>query len=227
MPGRRPHDDLVYADVVGLLRDRRPQQAVSGDAGGGAVTEETLWRSATALLPPDDARAALECRGIGEQEAALRLIVAGFLGPGAALGETLRAELSVLTEAWGIREELAADLARCAGGPEAEPSTLRLIGTADAVALPRPAAGGGCAPEEPVVVPWITCLCCTRILGRAHRREWWGDLSFLAEHYVLHTPGDPARTRVFGCDEVFEALGELRRPPRQSGGDTVRLTPSP
>ncbi|MEU5168471.1 hypothetical protein [Streptomyces mutomycini] len=112
MPGRRPHDDLVDADVVGLLRDRRPQQAVSGDAGGGAVTEETLWRSATALLPPDDARAALECRGIGEQEAALRLIVAGFLGPGAALGETLRAELSVLTEAWGIREELAADLAR-------------------------------------------------------------------------------------------------------------------
>ncbi|WP_217550206.1 hypothetical protein [Streptomyces sp. GbtcB6] len=36
-----------------------------------------------------------------------------------------------------------------------------------------------------VLVPWIACTRCGRILMRAHARERWGDLSYLARHYVI------------------------------------------
>ncbi|MFF5895840.1 hypothetical protein ACFY8O_07930 [Streptomyces argenteolus] len=171
--------------------------------------ETALWRRAADLLPPDEAHAALDCRGIGEQEGALQLIVSGLLARGAPLGGTARAEISVLTEAWSVREELGPDLARCAGGPEDRTPPLELIGAADAAPLPGGSVGAE-ALEGLLVVPWITRTGCPGTLARAHRLEPWGDLSFLAEHYVLLLPGEPGRTRLFPSDAVFEALEELR-----------------
>ncbi|GGY96146.1 hypothetical protein GCM10010327_28250 [Streptomyces nitrosporeus] len=185
------------------------------------VDEGDLWRRLAGLLPPADTESVLECREIGEQEAGIHLLVSRLFDQCVPIGETARAELAMLAEVWGVREELAPDLTRIASGPEGEPSPLELIETADMEPLRGASVGGGKALDGLLVVPWIACPSRIRVLARAHRLEWWGGLSWLTAYYVLFTPGDPAHTRVFETDAAWEALGELRYGP--SGGEEAVL----
>ncbi|WP_033438845.1 hypothetical protein [Saccharothrix sp. NRRL B-16314] len=150
-------------------------------------------RELAALLPPGQARDVVECWDIGEQEAGLDLLTKALAEGGIPIDGDQRAQVAVTAEAWGVRESLTPALRRCrsrAGG------AVRLID--DDVPLVPPTS------TDLVIVPWIACALCPETLSRAHLIEPWGDLSYLAEHYVL----SPAR--LFGPEDVWGAFTALR-----------------
>ncbi|SCD64571.1 hypothetical protein [Streptomyces sp. DvalAA-19] len=165
------------------------------------------WNRLAALLPPAQGEEFEGCWAIGEQEAGLGLLVSGLLSGDVAIGETVRAQISVLTEVWGEREALAPGLRRCRGdgGPG---SAVRLIERddvhvgGDTVAAARSLSGL-------VLVPWIDCARCGRVLMRAHAREPWGDLSFAAGQYVITTPDRTVAVRLLPADAAEEAFTGL------------------
>ncbi|MFB7011270.1 MULTISPECIES: hypothetical protein [unclassified Streptomyces] len=172
------------------------------------IDEATRWRRFAALLPPADAAGFTDCWDIGEQEAGLDRLVAGLLEHRVPISETVRAEIAVATEVWGMRAVLAPGLGRCLGGHQ-EDSGLRLIERADTVPLPGSSVATDTALADLLVVPWIACTRCGRVLARAHDREPWGDLSYVARHYLLFVPGRSASTALFAPDSAWGALTEL------------------
>ncbi|MET7383285.1 hypothetical protein ABZT08_31605 [Streptomyces sp. NPDC005526] len=96
------------------------------------IDEATQWRRFAALLPPADAAGFMDCWDIGEQEAGLDQLVAGLLKHRVPICETVRAEIAVAAEVWGMRTALAADLGRCLGDHQGD-DRLRLIEHADTV----------------------------------------------------------------------------------------------
>ncbi|WP_189935859.1 hypothetical protein [Streptomyces aurantiogriseus] len=173
------------------------------------IDEATQWRRFAALLPPADAAGIVDCWDIGEQEAGLDRLVAGLLEHQVPISDTVRAEIAVAAEVWGIRTALAPGLGRCLGDHR-EDTGLRLIEHADTVPLPGSSVGTDTALADLLVVPWIACTRCGRVLARAHNREPWGDLSYHARHYVLFVPGRSTSTALFATDSAWGALTELR-----------------
>ncbi|RZU36636.1 hypothetical protein EV284_4131 [Streptomyces sp. BK022] len=171
--------------------------------------EAARWRRFAALLPPARAAEIVDCWDIGEQEAGLDMLVAGLLEHHVPISETVRAEIAVTAEAWGMRTALAPGLARCLGDHPDDPGP-RLIEHADTVPLPGSSVATGTALTDLLVVPWIACTRCGRVLARAHAQEPWGDLSYRARHYVLLVPGRSTSTGLFASDSAWEALTELR-----------------
>ncbi|WP_158850779.1 hypothetical protein [Saccharothrix deserti] len=166
---------------------------VGADAGVDA--EADRWRRLAALLPPDRAREVVDCWDIGEQEAGLDRLVSGLVEGGVAISADDHARIAVTAEVWGVREAVEPVLRRCrsrAGGD------VRVIEDGEAM------GGEPFGLADLVVVPWIACTRCGRLLGRAHRREPWGDLSYLPLHYVLFTP-----VRLFGPESAWEAFTAL------------------
>ncbi|MEV7325911.1 hypothetical protein [Streptomyces sp. NPDC093970] len=172
------------------------------------VTDEAeLWNRLAALLPEAEAREVRDCWDIGEQEAGLGLLVSGVLAHQVPISGTIRAQISVLAESWGQREALTPQILQCRG--EVDPDLLKLIegdaGTAsEAVGTVEQSLTGL------VVVPWIACTRCGQVLMRAHARETWGDLSYLARHYVITTPSRPDLL-VFPADSAGAAFASLQR----------------
>ncbi|MEU6467718.1 hypothetical protein ABZ927_18075 [Streptomyces massasporeus] len=153
------------------------------------AAEGVVWRRLAGLLPAAGDREEVQaCWDIGEQEAGLELLVDRLLGQGAGVEESARAELAVMAEQWGEWEWLGM---RIAALPHVGEEAGRLRVLQDGAEETRPA--GFVLPEHPlavaVLVPWIVCAPCARVLARAHRREEWGALSFLAEGYVVFGPG--------------------------------------
>ncbi|MER6405755.1 hypothetical protein ABT269_19900 [Streptomyces viridosporus] len=173
------------------------------------IDEATQWRRFAALLPPADAAGFMDCWAIGEQEAGLDQLVAGLLQHQVPISETVRAEIAVAAEVWGMRTALAPGLGRCLGDHQGD-STLRLIEQADTVPLPGSSVATDTALADLLVVPWIACTRCGRVLARAHNQEPWGDLSYLVGHYVLFVPGRSTSTVLFAPDSAWDALAELR-----------------
>lgn len=178
---------------------------------GTGPAEETRWARWAALLPPALARDVADCWDVGEQEAGLDLLVGGLLEHRVPISGSVRAEIAVAAEVWGMWSALAPRLAQCPGEGGCDP--LDVIERPDTVPLP----GAAVAPEAGLagllVVPWIACAGCGRVLARAHRLEAWGDLSYLAEQYVLFTPADPsAPALLFADDAAWDGLNALRRP---------------
>ncbi|MDT3395668.1 hypothetical protein RKE29_03220 [Streptomyces sp. B1866] len=170
--------------------------------------EATVWRTFAALLPPAHAQEVMDACSIGEQESALDMVVSGLLAQDIPIGEDVRAQLAVTAEAWGQREALEERISQCRSA-DSERLSLRLVASADAV--PLDGASLSSAPELAglLVVPWIACVRCGRLLGRVHLREAWGDLSYLAAHHVLFHPGQAAQTAVFGPMAAQDALAVL------------------
>ncbi|MFE7213596.1 hypothetical protein ACFU93_27140 [Streptomyces sp. NPDC057611] len=166
----------------------------------------TTWRALAALLPCERAREVLDLRAIGEQESALAELVSGLLEHDIPITEDVRVQLVVTAEDWGSREALVGRIAQCR--PALSPrSRLRLIdsrGDSTPVAFGSPPELSGLP-----VLPWIACESCGQLLARAHTREPWGGMSFLAVHYVIYQPGTAAPEFVFGATEVQRALGAL------------------
>ncbi|MFD3665114.1 hypothetical protein ACFWVF_31700 [Streptomyces sp. NPDC058659] len=184
------------------------------------IDDVARWHGFAALLPPAEAREFRDCWDIGEQEAGLGLLVAALLEHRVPIGGTTRAEIAVTAEEWGVREAVEPGLGRLpyAEGGRRGDDALRLVDPADGLPLPGPAGSAGSAgPSGPsdgagalLVVPWIVCTRCGRTLARAHEREPWGDLSYLARHYALFAPGRSAPERSFADGAAWEALTALR-----------------
>ncbi|MEU2717269.1 hypothetical protein [Streptomyces sp. NPDC007205] len=170
--------------------------------------ESTVWRSLAALLPPAQAQEVMDCWTIGEQEGALDLVVSGLLARDIPISGIVRAQLVVTSEMWGQREALEERIGRCRSLSD-DDSDLRVLVSADAVPLTGASLSDSPELADLLVVPWIVCAPCGQVLGRAHEREPWGDLSFLAAQYVLFRlfrPRVPAQTQVFSPAAVREAL---------------------
>jgi hypothetical protein len=166
--------------------------------------EATAWRTLAALLPPVQAQEVTDLRSIGEQEAALDLIVSGLLALDIPIREDTRALLAVTAEEWGERTFLEERISQCRS-LHPDDSGVRVIATTDAEPLAGSSLTTGPALADLLVVPWLTCVHCGTVLGRAHRREPWGDLSYLARHYVLFRPAEAAQPTLFGPEAAREA----------------------
>ncbi|MGW1884474.1 hypothetical protein [Streptomyces sp. NPDC001970] len=174
------------------------------------MDEAARWRRFGALLPPGEAREFVDCWEIGEQEAGLDRLIAGLLEHRVPISETLRAEIAVAAEVWGMWTALAPGIGQCLGSDQDQgDTTLRLIEHADTVPLPGSSVGTDTAPADLLLVPWIACTRCDQVLARAHHREPWGDLSYLARHYVVFAPGHSTPTRLFEPDAAWDALTAL------------------
>ncbi|WP_145969016.1 hypothetical protein [Streptomyces hyaluromycini] len=170
--------------------------------------DAVLWNRLAGLLPEAEAQEVKDCWDIGEQEAGLGLLVSGILGHQVPISETVRAQISVLAETWGEREALTPQILQCRD--EGTPGPLKLI-----------ESDGGRAPEAIgvveqnlaglLLVPWITCTRCGQVLMRAHARESWGDLSYLAVHYVITTPNRATVLRLFPADSAGAAFAAVQR----------------
>ncbi|MFD7994200.1 hypothetical protein [Streptomyces mexicanus] len=170
--------------------------------------DAVIWNRLAALLPEAEAQEVKDCWDIGEQEAGLGLLVSGILGHQVPISETVRAQISVLAETWGERETLTPRILQCRD--DGTPGHLKLIedgGSTVAEAI-------GAAEQDLaglVLVPWIACTRCGQVLMRAHARESWGDLSYLAQHYVITTPNRATVLRLFPADSAGAAFDALQR----------------
>ncbi|MET7641001.1 hypothetical protein [Streptomyces sp. NPDC005438] len=172
------------------------------------TADAEVWRPLAALLPPAPAREVMDCWSVGEQESAIALLVSALLAHDLTISGYDRAQLSVLAEMWGQREATEEQLLRCRALPH-DDSPLRLLAPTEPLAPGNGFPGHPADSPDLLVVPWITCARCGQTLGRVHRREPWGDLSFSAVHYPLWSPGATAPSRVFATgaeQEAFDAL---------------------
>ncbi|MER7182683.1 hypothetical protein ABT404_24935 [Streptomyces hyaluromycini] len=165
------------------------------------------WNRLATLLPPAQAEEFKDCWTIGEQEAALGLLLSGILSNDVAISETVRAQLSVLAETWGEREALTPRIRQCRGdGQSASAVTLveqdDVLVSGDTVQADRSLA-------SLVLVPWISCTRCSQVLMRVHAHEAWGALSYLAERYAITTPDRTAVARLFSTDSADKAFTSL------------------
>ncbi|KAB7835581.1 hypothetical protein [Streptomyces mobaraensis] len=167
--------------------------------------DAVLWSRLVALLPEAEAEGVEECRAVGEQEAGLGLLVSGLLDHQVPISEMVRARLSVLAEIWGEREALTPQILQCRG--DGALSSVELI-EGDGSAVPEATGWAGQDLAGLVLVPWISCPGRGRVLMRAHTQEYWGDLSYLARHYVISEP-DRGVLRVFPADSADAAFTSL------------------
>src|SRR5262245_6589080 len=178
------------------------------------TNDPAWWQGLAELLPPALAAEVMEGWSIGEQEGALDHLVSSLLDLDIAIGDGDRVRLAVTAEDWGERVALESRILQCPARPDGHAdggaAGVRLIDQVDAEPLPGSAFGHLGSLEELLVVPWIACMRCGRVLGRAHRREPWGGLSYLAAHYVLYQPGRPEPAALAG-PSAGEALAALSR----------------
>ncbi|TQM33445.1 hypothetical protein [Nocardia bhagyanarayanae] len=155
--------------------------------------EVDLWERLAALLPSiEDADSFRDCRESGHQEAGLWMLVQRLLEHQVPVSDRTRAEMEVLAEHWGERlarhDEILSSVR-----DSADANSIRLLPD-DRSTPVDPAQVGitGSALTGLLVVPWIECLRCGRVLARVHAQEPWGDLRYLAAHYVVwhHTASD-------------------------------------
>ncbi|MEU7429140.1 hypothetical protein [Streptomyces sp. NPDC040750] len=173
------------------------------------MTDDAVnWNRVAALLPETEAKGVKDCWAIGEQEAGLDLLVSGILGHQVAISETARSQISVLAETWGEREALTPRILQCRD--DGTSGHLKLI-EGDEVIVPEVTGGAGQDLAGLVLVPWIACTRCSQVLMRAHARESWGDLSYLARHYIITTPSRTTVLRLFPADSASAAFDALQR----------------
>lgn len=172
------------------------------------IDDADIWNRLAALLPEAEAQEVKDCWHIGEQEAGLGLLVSGILGRQVPISETVRAQISVLAESWGEREALTPRILQCRD--EGTPGLVRLI-EGDGSTVPEVVGGGQQDLIGLVLVPWIACTRCGQVLMRAHARESWGDLSYLARHYIITTPDRATVLRLFPAESADAAFAALQR----------------
>ncbi|MFE7909758.1 hypothetical protein [Streptomyces albogriseolus] len=170
--------------------------------------DAVIWNRLAALLPEAEAQEVKDCWDIGEQEAGLGLLVSGILGHQVLISETVRAQISVLAETWGEREALTPQILQCRD--DGTPGHLKLI-EGDGNTVPEAIGEAEQDLAGLVLVPWITCTRCGHVLLRAHSRESWGDLSYLARHYVITTPNRATVLQLFPADSADAAFVSLQR----------------
>jgi hypothetical protein len=166
------------------------------------------WHRTADLLPAAAGRAAQDSWAAGEQAVALGELVEGLLVGQVPVGAETRAWISVQAEARGVRERITPGLLRCLG--DGGPAPVQLLdGEGDEAEVLTGWTGPGL--DGLLLVPWIGCTRCGRVLARAHAWDPWDDLSDTARSYVIGTPGRDGDLRVFPADGAGEAFAELLR----------------
>ncbi|WP_328874618.1 hypothetical protein OHT76_33675 [Streptomyces sp. NBC_00287] len=178
------------------------------------AAEGVVWSRLAGLLPDaEDVDEVQACWDIGEQEGGLEVLVDRLLQQQLTVGESARAELAVMAEQWDVWDHLGAGIAAlpCGAG---QPARLRVFedgaqGTTPLRdVLPRHPSTGA------VLVPWVTCAPCGRVLARVHEWEEWGALSHRAQAYVVFSPDGSGAPLEFDADEgeaaAWSALEALR-----------------
>ncbi|MFI6090742.1 hypothetical protein [Streptomyces sp. NPDC051218] len=166
-----------------------------------------MWERLTALLPEAEAQEVKDCWDIGEQEAGLGLLVSGLLAHETPISETIRAQLSVLAEAWGERERLTPEILQCRGADQT--AGLKLI-EPDAGSAEEVLGEADHDAADFFLVPWIACARCGQVLMRAHTREPWGGLTYLAQHYAITSPDRATVLRMFPPCSATTAFAALQ-----------------
>ncbi|MBZ4319951.1 hypothetical protein [Streptomyces huiliensis] len=173
------------------------------------MTDDTVtWNRLAGLLPETEAQEVEDCWAIGEQEAGLGLLVSGILGHQVPISQTVKAQISVLAETWGEREALTRQLLQCQD--DGTPRLVRLI-EGDGSTVPEAAGEDGQDLAGLVLVPWIACTRSGRVLMRAHAREGWGGLSYLARYYVITAPDRATVLQLFPAGFARPAFATLLR----------------
>ncbi|MFI2302075.1 hypothetical protein ACH5AL_24990 [Actinacidiphila glaucinigra] len=168
------------------------------------IHDVDTWHRLAALLPSDQAQEFNDCWAIGEQEAGLSLLISGLLSNEVAISETVRAEISVLAETWGEREALTPRIRQCRG--DDQPASAVTLIEQDDVLVSGDTVLADHSLAGLVLVPWISCTRCGQVLMRAHTREEWGGLSYLAQQYAITTYDRMAVARLFPADSAGEAF---------------------
>lgn len=181
-----------------------------------AAYEADLWERLAALLPStEDAEDFRACRESGHQEAGLWMLTQRLLEQQVPISDRTRAEIEVLAEQWGERLARHDEIITCVRDSDDDPS-IRLVPD-DRSAPVQPVRIGltdsaltDSALTGLLVVPWLECLRCGRVLARVHAQEPWGDLRYLATHYVIwrHTASDDA-LEIFDESDLHSAFESL------------------
>ncbi len=176
-----------------------------------AAYEADLWERLAALLrSTEDAENFRACRESGHQEAGLWMLTHLLLEQQVPISDRTRAEIEVLAEQWGERLARHDEIIACVRGSD-DGASIRLLPD-DRSAPVHPARIGltDSALTGLLVVPWLECLRCGRVLARVHAQEPWGDLRYLPAHYVVwrHTASDDV-LQVFDESDLHNAFESL------------------
>ncbi|MEV6279949.1 hypothetical protein [Nocardia sp. NPDC051832] len=173
--------------------------------------EDDLWQRLAGLLPSAaDAENFRDCRESGHQEAGLWILLERLLEHRIPINDRTRAEIEVLAEQWGERLARHDRITACVRDSTGEAS-IRLLPDEHSTPV-DPATIGITDPVLTglLVVPWLECLRCDRVLARVHAEEPWGDLSYLATHYILwHRTASDADLETFDEPNLHSAFESL------------------
>jgi hypothetical protein len=161
------------------------------------------------LLPEDRRQDAMDFWDIGEQEAALDVLVETLIDCRVPITEQARARISILMEVWGMwnGDSSPGELAACLSADEPDRPWRLVEGTERGKALEERLAvriEPGHPLHGPALVAWFACRRCEDVLVRVHEKEPWG-LSPNASQYAIVR--SPRSVRSFATG--FEALDAL------------------
>ncbi|MEV0251641.1 hypothetical protein AB0H76_33985 [Nocardia sp. NPDC050712] len=162
--------------------------------------EDDLWERLARLLPSaEDTENFRDCRESGHQEAGLWILMQRLLEHQIPINDRTRAEIEILAEQWGERLARHDQIAACVRD-STDYGSIRLLPDDRATPVhPSQIGITDAALTGLLVVPWLECLRCGRVLARVHAQEPWGDLSYLATHYIVWH-----RTASDGSLETFD-----------------------
>ncbi|PSK30138.1 hypothetical protein C6575_17585 [Nocardia seriolae] len=162
---------------------------------------------ATLLPTVEDVESFRDCRESGHQEAGLWMLMRRLIEDRVPIGDRVRAEIEVLAERWGERLARHSEIASCVRD-SGDRGSIRLL--PDDRSTPVDPAQVGVADSVMaglVVVPWLECVRCGRVLARVHTREPWGELSYLAAYYVIwHHTASGNEPRIFAEPDLYGAF---------------------
>ncbi|UFS97140.1 hypothetical protein [Nocardia huaxiensis] len=170
--------------------------------------EAELWERLAGLFSSgEDAESFRGCRESGHQEGGLLLLLRRLVEERVGISDRTRAEIEVLAEQWGLRLAHHDEIVSCVRD-SGEEDSIRLLPEE----CSEPVDSGRLGIADPVlegllVVPWLECLRCGRVLARVHAEEPWGDLSFQASYYIVWQPtGADDELRIFEEPELHSAF---------------------
>jgi hypothetical protein len=180
------------------------------------AAEGAVWSRLAGLLPgAEDVDEIQGCWDIGEQEAGLFRLVDRLFELGLPVDDRMRAELAAMASQWAVRDQLAKDVVDLPGFQ----GELRVVEGLEPVDR-----------GDMVLVPWMRCEPCGRILALEHRHESWGALSFSPVSYVVSVPDGSGTQYVYdaeGQDAVWRALDRLTATCREAAATEGGRTRSP
>ncbi|KKD06014.1 hypothetical protein TN53_21175 [Streptomyces sp. WM6386] len=172
------------------------------------AAEGRVWTRLAGLLPsPEDVELVQDCWDIGEQEGGLWQLVEKLLAQGVRVDGCTRAEIAAMAVQWDVWDQHRHDIVALPDDP-ARPGPLRVYADMEPV-----------EEGDRLLVPWIRCTRCDRILSRSHERTSWGMLHYPSGYLVTLRGEAPLEFDNEEPDAVWAALAAVSAPCRVPGDD--------